>query len=108
MGYMRLSQDLSDLFLQRYWHPYKKHILAGAALTIEGKGIQFLKRTLHIPPCLPYHLDEHARKTVYLPTPEVMPPAGFLRVLRRWIVQVGNLLAIRNSRGTTCHLSHSE
>ena len=89
-----LSQDLREVFQKRCWKPYRKHILAGSALTMGGKNTQFLQRCLGIPNSIPLKQDPRKKKRVYLPRPEVIPPAGLLK-RREWIMAVGALLANR-------------
>jgi len=87
-----ISADLRELFQRQYWKPYQKHLLAGAALSTGGNNTTFLERCLGIDQKLLYQQDQQPRKRVYLPSPELIPPGGFLK-RRTWMVQVGTLLA---------------
>ncbi len=89
-----ISQDLRQLFQRSCWKPFKKHLLAGPALSTSGKNTTFLERSFGLPAKLPYRQDFRPRKTIYLPAPEHIPPAGFLQ-RGKWIMQVGAMLATR-------------
>lgn len=87
-----LSENLRDIFQQRCWSPYKKHILAGPALTTGGQKTQFMHQYLGIPDHLLFKHDPRMKKQVFLPSPEVLSPSVFLQ-RRQWIIDVGILLA---------------
>jgi superfamily II DNA helicase RecQ/superfamily I DNA/RNA helicase/DNA polymerase III epsilon subunit-like protein len=87
-----LSQDLREIFHRSLWQPYRRHIIAGPALTTGSRSTRFLERSLGIPAHLPYQKDRHSRKQVFLPLPETIPPTGLLQ-RRKWIIQVGALVA---------------
>ena len=87
-----ISADLRELFQRKYWEPYQKHLLAGPALSTGGNNTTFLERCLGIDHKLPFQQDQQPRKRVYLPSPELIPPGGYLK-RRTWMIQVGALLA---------------
>jgi len=87
-----ISEDLRKFFQQQCWKPYQKHLLAGPALFTGGSNTTFLERSLGIDRKLPYQQDQQPRKRVYLPAPELIPPASLLQ-RRTWMVQVGAMLA---------------
>ena len=87
-----INTDLRELFQRKYWEPYQKHLLAGPALSTGGNNTTFLERCLGIDQTLSFQQDQQPRKRVYLPSPEFIPPGGFLK-RRTWMLQVGVLLA---------------
>ena len=86
-----LSRDLRPAFQHHFWHPYGQHVICGAALRLGTLGVTFLERSLGLPPRLPYRKDERPRTQLYVPLPDVIPPASFLH-RRSWALQVGSLL----------------
>lgn len=87
-----LSQDLRIVFQEYCWKPYSSHVLAGTALTLGNRQVRFLQQYFSFPENMPFERDPRPQKRIYLPQPDVVPPAGFLQ-RRKWIVQVGALIA---------------
>jgi RecQ family ATP-dependent DNA helicase len=88
-----ISEDMGKAFIQVFWQPYQQHILCGTALTVNKHGAIFLERTLNLPPGLPLLKDERPSTSIYIPPPDVLPPAGFLR-RSSWAREVGAFLYV--------------
>jgi superfamily II DNA helicase RecQ/superfamily I DNA/RNA helicase len=83
-----LSAVLPDEFATRCWQPFSRHIVAGPSLTLGAQRATFLEHSLGLPGRLPLRRDERPRTQLYIPHPNVIAGAAFLR-RRSWALQVG-------------------
>jgi RecQ family ATP-dependent DNA helicase len=86
-----LSQNLRQAFRERFWQPYRQHILCGTAIKLGTSGKTFLTRFFGLLEDLPFFTDARSATQVYIPPRHVIQPASYLG-RRKWARSIGTFL----------------
>ncbi len=90
-GFYGIHEYIPQAFRQRFWQPFRQHILCGTAVSLGQEQAKFLRCFFGTSKNVRFLADERTPATIVIPDQKIIRPASFL-ARRLWAEDAGAFL----------------